>query len=68
MATQDQPSPPIEITISVYFITEDPALAYRITEAMNRVATGFALEGGVSTAVRVGTCELDEQDDGGVIA
>jgi hypothetical protein len=36
MATQDQPSPPIEITISVYFMTEDPALAYRITEAMNR--------------------------------
>ena len=52
-----------EITVSAYVMTDDPMQAHRAAEALGRVLTGLALDGGVDTALRVGTTMADDEND-----
>lgn len=49
-----------EITVSAYLMTEDPMIAAQAAEKLSSLMTGFALEGGVETVVKVGTCDTEE--------
>jgi hypothetical protein len=52
-----------EITVSAYVMTEDVSLATRVAEQLQAMMTGYALEGGAETVVKIGTVSDDGGDD-----
>jgi hypothetical protein len=51
---------PLEITVSVFVMTTNQDKALRVSEALQRVAAGLALEGDINVMLRMSAEEIEE--------